>query len=170
MSKVGYQTRIRARIVELQNLIKAAKAELDELEVAERVLERLSDGTHVSTSGHAGAPDVALVKLSGTKSGNTVADRALSALCELGPMTSADLLLHLQETWRHDLAQTTLSSTLSRVTKTGKVINQNGVWSVNAIDAQNVDQGTLGDDLDQLGNSATDVGGQNVKPVADVFE
>lgn len=166
MSKAGYQTRIKLRIAELRDVIAAAELELRELEVAERVIERLGGG------GSAGDQDKAQVvgpRPSGASGGETVADRAIGMLRREGPMSSSDLLRRLQETWRPDLAQTTLSSTLSRISKKGgKVVNEGGAWS--ATDSK---QGVEDDDEPLLGNmdldSATGDDTANDTPAADVF-
>lgn len=167
MSRSGYQTRIRTRMGELRAIISAAQNELAELEVAERVLERLSEG-----SGGLALPmqDVVVSAPRAFKE-PTVADAAIQALRERGAMNSADLLNHLHVTWRADLAQTTLTSTLSRTKKEGRVVYEDGLWSVPATIDDKRDGDTDTDLSDLLGEteSATgeDLGGDT--PAADVF-
>lgn len=124
-SKASYQTRIKARINELKMTIAAAQAELHDLQVAEKVLERLSD----SGLSPMATQDVGIAALPRSKE-PTVADKAIEALRERGPMNTVDLLACLQMTWREDLAQTTLSSTLSRVKKDGLIDYVDGLWCV----------------------------------------
>lgn len=168
MSKTSYQTRIRSRIAELRAAILAAEAEVKELEVAERVLERLSEG-----SGLAGAFDADVVAPTNrTDKVQTVADAALYALKTRGAMNSADLLNHLHVTWRSDLAQTTLTSTLSRAKKEGRLEYDNGLWSAAAatIDCnpKTTQQDTHEDDLLGALNSATGEEPGSDTPAADV--
>jgi hypothetical protein len=163
MSKAGYQIRIKQRIAELRDVIAAAELELRELEVAERVIERLGGG------GSAGDQDKAQVvghRPSGTSGGETVANRAIAMLRQDGPMSSSDLLRRLQQTWRADLAQTTLSSTLSRASKQGHVSNEGGFWRT---PDKGWDIDVNLDDLLDL-NSATGEDTANDTPAADVFE
>lgn len=121
MSRTSYQTRIRNRAAELRNLIAHAQAELRELEVAEKVLERLAAGEASEAQDDA-------VPGERTTREPTVADMAIKTLNEFGPMSSTDLLETLQGTWRPDLAQTTLTSTLSRTKREGRLAFENGMW------------------------------------------
>ena len=123
MSKLGYSQRIRQRIAELETILITAQSELDELRIAERVLGRL--GTGFDEKG----PDDGQSRTP-TTSGGTVADRAIDTLLQHGPMDTPGILEHLQASWRPDLKQTTLASTLSRVKAEGKVETINGKWHV----------------------------------------
>jgi hypothetical protein len=121
MIKQGYALRIKQRIIELEAMVSSAQAELDELRIAERVLGRLS-----AVSEEKG-PDDGKIGTSTTK-GGTVGDMAVQALQLNGPLDSGALLLILQQTWRPDLKQTTLGSTLSRIKSEGRVDAENGKW------------------------------------------
>jgi hypothetical protein len=123
MSKLGYSQRIKQRILDLENTVASAQAELDELRIAERVLNRL--GTVTEEKG----PDDGQSRTS-TTSGGTVADRAIEVLINNGPMDTTAILMRLQVTWRSDLKQTTLASTLSRVKAEGRIEAVNGQWHV----------------------------------------
>lgn len=164
-SKSSYQTRIKARINELKFQIATAQAELHDLQVAEKVLERLSDG------GQGSYATQDPVRLEGPDRMNaivyvgkepTVADRAIDALRTHGPLTTGDLLATLQRNWRPDLAQTTLSSTLSRIKKDGAILQIEGRWRLPGADPL--------DDLlgDRDSTPGTGLGGQT--PGVDVFE
>ena len=131
-SKASYQTRIKARISELKMQIAAAQAELHDLQVAEKVLERLADGGYSASAPQNRVPSEASDRMDAVVyvgKEPTVADKALEALRERGRMTGPDLLSYLQMTWRPELAQTTLSSTLSRMKKDGSTIDyRDGHW------------------------------------------
>jgi hypothetical protein len=167
MSRSGYQTRIRARMGELRTAIAAFQAELAELEVAERVLERLAEGG-------GGLPmPLQDVVAPGPKASKemTVAEAAIYGLRTRGPMNSADLLSYLHVTWRDDLAQTTLTSTLSRTKKEGRLVYEDGMWSVPATIDSRPDSGT-DTDLDDLLGEMESTTGETLggdAPVADVF-
>ena len=120
MAKTGYAQRIRARAGELRQIIKDAQAELDELEVAERVLERLAADQDEDQ-------DVAFRQSRRTKE-PTIADMAVKFLRDVGPMATAQLLEHMREYWREDLADTTLTSTLSRAKNAGRIDYRDGLW------------------------------------------
>lgn len=122
MAKLGYAQRIKSRIQQLDAMIKAVQLELDELRVAERVLGRL--GNEDDQKG----PDDGQHGTSTTRDG-TVAEMAIASLIEIGPSSTATLLQHLQQTWREDLKQTTLASTLSRTKGEGQVFVVDGKWS-----------------------------------------
>ncbi len=131
--KAGYTQRIRERAQELQAVIAAAQAELTELQVAERVLRRLSsdadESQHHVSSGGLRTKDA------------TIADMIVQSLSEAGPMTKADLLLHLRANWREDLGETTLVSTLSRTKNAGRITLNNGVWTVAGYESPNENAG-----------------------------
>lgn len=123
MARLGYTQRIRARIQQLETIVDAATAELDELRVAERVLGRLGseDESKGPDDGQTGTPT--------TKEG-TVADMAIAALARNGPADTPTILGYLQQNWRSDLKQTTLASTLSRAKGEGRVFVVDGKWHV----------------------------------------
>lgn len=128
MSRAGYQQRIRSRVAELRQRIAADQAELQELEVAERVLERLGgSGSEIE-----GATQSMDAKSTSATREPTVADVAVRVLEEFGPLSSGDLLQKMQQSWRPDLAQTTLASTLSRAKKDGRIVYDNGLWATPA--------------------------------------
>jgi hypothetical protein len=120
MAKTGYAQRIRSRVNELRTIIAEAQAELDELEVAERVLERLA-------ADQTDDPDDVGRVARRTKE-PTIADMAVRFLSEVGPMATPDLLSHMRANWREDLADTTLTSTLSRTKHTGRIGYADGKW------------------------------------------
>jgi hypothetical protein len=120
MAKTGYAQRIRARAGELRQIIKDAQAELDELEVAERVLERLAADQDEDQ-------DIVPRQPRRTKE-PTIADMAVKFLRDVGPMATAQLLEHMRENWREDLADTTLTSTLSRAKNAGRIDYKDGLW------------------------------------------
>ena len=121
MAKLGYAQRIKGRIQELEAVLSRAHAELDELRIAERVLGRL--GNEDEQKG----PDDGQPRASTTKEG-TVADMAIAALNLYGPADTQTILDHLQRTWRADLKQTTLASTLSRTKGEGRLVVIDGKW------------------------------------------
>lgn len=126
MSKTGFQTRIRARAIELRAIISAASQELLELEVAERVLGRLAEsGAQTADESQDVGPRVAR----NTKE-PTVADMAVRVLSEKGAMGSGHILSQLQQVWRPDLALTTLTSTLSRIKSEGRLVHEGGLWDI----------------------------------------
>jgi hypothetical protein len=169
MSKVGYQTRIKARIAELRSVINDAQSELHDLEVAERVLERLADSAPAVYNQSASVIDVVPKRSSPTRGGNTVADQAMKVLIANDPMTTVDLLQRLQMTWRADLAQTTLASTLSRMSKDELIVNERGLWrALSSTIASGDDLTGAIDGVDLV--SATGSGTANVKSAADDFE
>jgi hypothetical protein len=169
MSKIGYQTRIKARIAELRSVINDAQAELHDLEVAERVLERLADSAPAIYSQSTHVADVAPKRTVSTRGGNTVADQAMKVLIANDPMTTVDLLQRLQMTWRPDLAQTTLASTLSRMSKDELIVNERGLWrALSSNTASYADLTGAIDGVDLV--SATDSGTANVQPAADDLE
>mgnify|MGYP005840512789 CR=1 FL=1 len=120
MTKTGYAQRIRARAEELRKIIADAQSELAELDVAERVIERLS-------SDQDDDQDVALRSYRRTRE-PTIADMAVKFLGEFGPMATAQLLDHMRENWREDLGSTTLTSTLSRTKNAGRIDYRDGLW------------------------------------------
>ena len=123
MAKIGYAQRIKSRIQQLEAMIKAAQVELDELRIAERVLVRLGNEEEQKE------PDDGQSGTSTTKDG-TVADMAIAALAHYGPADTLTILRHLQQTWRADLKQTTLASTLSRTKGEGRLVAIDGKWQV----------------------------------------
>ena len=125
MAKTGYAQRIRLRATELRKVIDDARSELDELEVAERVLERLAADQDDDQ-------DDAPRAERRTKE-PTIADMAVRFLRDVGPMATAQLLAHMRENWREDLADTTLTSTLSRTKNAGRIDYRDGLWC--AVDA-----------------------------------
>lgn len=149
MSRLGYQQRIKVRAEELRKVIAASQAELVELEVAERVLGRLAAGGDQHDD-----PDV----VSGQPNRDrepTIADMAVRYLEEIGPLSSQRLLEHMQENWRPDLAATTLTSTLSRTRRTGKVVFKDGMWRITS----NGDEGSPNENEPPEGGSeAEEVG------------
>lgn len=154
MKKTRYSDRIKARAAELRGLIEAHTRELAELEVAERVLERLSEQTENIGREE---QDIGYSARLNTKNA-TVADRAIEALGVLGPTNTVELLEHLQREWRADLAQTTLMTTLSRIKKEGRIENENRLWrlpesqAIERADIENNEQAGEGpyDDADLL--------------------
>ena len=163
-SKASYQTRIRARIGELQMTIAAAQAELHDLQVAEKVLERLSDGGQGSYSTQnpvRPAPSEAADRMDAVVYVGrepTVAERAIDTLRAHGPLTTGDLLATLQENWRPDLAQTTLSSTLSRIKRDGTILQIEGRWCLPGADPLDELLGRNPTSDDKLGREASDAG------------
>lgn len=129
MAKTGYAQRIRARTAELRSIIASAQAELSELEVAERVLERLAAEQDDDQ-------DVAIGRQRRTKE-PTIADMAVKFLAEVGPMATSDLLEHMRENWRDDLGDTTLTSTLSRTKNAGRISYDDGKWFAVVADGSN---------------------------------
>lgn len=126
MSRSGYAARIRVRILELKKIIEAAQSELKDLEVAQRVLDRLGDNAEPSYM----LPQDVDTKLNETSKHRTIADVAIETLSEHGPKSSSALLEIMQQQWRPDLALTTLTSTLSRIGKDGSVKHVNGLWQL----------------------------------------
>lgn len=134
MAKSGYAQRIRARVQELRSIINEAQAELVELEVAERVLERLS-------ADQASEQDVVAREVGSAKK-PTIADMVVSFLSEVGPMATPQLLEHMREHWREDLGETTLASTLSRTKAAGRIDQQDGLWLVPVDNGPNRNSGS----------------------------
>ena len=133
MAKTGYAQRIRERAAELRAMINAAQTELAELEVAERVLERL-------------ATDAVDDQNMGSDAGRrtkepTIADMAVKLLTQKGPLATSDLLDYMREIWRPDLGDTTLTSTLSRTKNAGRIDLRDGKWFVPVDVARNENSG-----------------------------
>jgi hypothetical protein len=101
-------------------MIAEAQAELDELEVAERVLERLSNDQDDDQD------DVSQGR--GRTREPTIADMAVKFLSEAGPLTTTELLEQMRANWRDDLGDTTLTSTLSRTKNAGRIAYSDGKW------------------------------------------
>ncbi|MFC3088496.1 hypothetical protein [Tabrizicola soli] len=157
-------------MADLRATIAAAQAELAELEVAERVLERLSEGG----AGFGPATQDVVASAPKESKEQTVAEAAIYGLRTRGPMNSADLLSFLHVTWRSDLAQTTLTSTLSRTKKEGRLVFEDGLWSVPATidDSGNADGADDDTDLSDLLGDTRSTTGETLggdAPVADVF-
>jgi hypothetical protein len=142
MSKLGYLPRIKLRVAELERMIQSAQAELDDLKVAERVLSAFSVSTDEK------GPDDGQSRTS-TASGSTVADVAVNLLSIEGPMDTMLLLNRMQETWRPDLKQTTLASTLSRIKGDGRITSFDGKWRVssNTEEPHNSGPSLIGEDV-----------------------
>lgn len=123
MARTGYALRIKDRIQRLEDLISAAQVELDELRVAERVLNRLGadDNEKGPDDGQYGTP---------ATRGGTIIDMAVDCLKKIGPSDTTSILRSLRESWRADLKATTLASTLSRAKAEGRIKSVNGVWHV----------------------------------------
>lgn len=122
MSRAGYAQRIRSRAAELREIISEAQAELNELEVAERVLNRLASDQDETQ-------DEVPRRTRRTKE-PTIADMAVRFLADVGPMATSQLLEHMRENWRADLGDTTLTSTLSRTKNAGRIDYKDGLWVV----------------------------------------
>lgn len=120
MSRASYYHRIKSRIAELEEQINELQSELDELRVAERVLERLGSNGDEESSPRASS--------SGGRKGPTVASKIVETLQVLGPMTSNDITELLQTDWREDLKFATVSSTLSRLRSRGEVQSDGRKW------------------------------------------
>jgi len=136
MAKMGYAQRIRYRAAELRKLIDEAQAELDELEVAERVIERLAaDQDDDQDSVARGARRTREP---------TIGDMAVKFLAEVGPMSTGQLLDHMREHWREDLGDTTLTSTLSRTKNAGRIDYKDGLWLVPVVDRRKENEPPVG--------------------------
>jgi len=120
MSRSGYAQRIKSRANELRQIITEAQAELEELEVAERVLDRLAADQ--------GQPQDEVPRQTRRTKEPTIADMAVKFLADVGPMATAQLLEHMRENWRKDLGDTTLTSTLSRTKNAGRIDYRDGRW------------------------------------------
>lgn len=149
MAKTGYAQRIRSRIAELRKIIDVAEAELSELEVAERVIERLS----IDQDEH---QDVVVRAERRTKE-PTIADMAIKYLVEVGPMATAQLLEHMRENWRDDLADTTLTSTLSRTKNAGRIDYRDGRWMAADSQSTKKNEPPLGDSETEEADNSSDV-------------
>lgn len=122
MSRSGYAQRIKSRANELRQTISDAQAELEELEIAERVLDRLA-------ADQGQTQDEVPRQTRRTKE-PTIADMAVKFLTDVGPLATAQLLEHMRENWRKDLGDTTLTSTLSRTKNAGRIDYRDGLWCV----------------------------------------
>lgn len=149
MSKAGYAQRIRARANELRKIIATAQAELNELEVAERVIERLAVDQPETQ-------DFAQLVSRRTKE-PTIGDMAVKFLQEIGPLATPQLLEHMREHWRADLGDTTLTSTLSRTKNAGRIDYREGMW--HAVEAPKQNEGAAAP------SDANPVGAQNTEGV-----
>jgi hypothetical protein len=125
MSKTPFPIRIRSRIAELERLIAEAQNELDELRVAERVIARLGSANDELDHDSSALSNSRARSASST----TVSSKIVDILTSLGPMSSNELLGHLQEKWRPDLLFPTMSSTLSRIKAQGLVIKSGDKWA-----------------------------------------
>lgn len=148
MSKLGYSQRIKQRIADLEAQIASAQSELDELRIAERVLNRLGTGTDEK------GPDDGQSRTSATRDG-TVAGVAVNALKARGPMDTLTLLEVMQQEWRADLKQTTLASTLSRIKLAGSVNQIDGKWHVASLEIVEPPEGGSEENVDEGSTSST---------------
>ena len=149
MSKLGYSQRIKQRIADLEAQIAFAQSELDELRIAERVLNRLGTGTDEK------GPDDGQSRTSTTKDG-TVAGVAVNALKAHGPMDTLALLKVMQQEWRADLKQTTLASTLSRIKLAGSVNQIDGKWYAGSLETAEPPEGSSEENVDE-GHTSSDM-------------
>ena len=121
MRKTSYRTQIKQRISELETEIAERQQELEELRVAERVLDRIA-------SGGGDDDDDQLSSKPQRQKEPTVADKIEEYVGILGPMESSDIHHTLQSEWRSDLQFTTVSSTLSRMKQRGRITNDGKLW------------------------------------------
>jgi hypothetical protein len=115
--------RIEAREAELLARLKADRAELEELRVARRVLDRLSGDDDPDLEDSEGSP------------GATIGELAFEILYEakrqgLEGLTSNDLLELIREHSLPDLMRTSLSPPLSRLKKRGLIEQVGDLWRV----------------------------------------
>lgn len=118
MARASYAVRIRARIAELESVIKAAEIELSDLRIAERVIESLGPDDDEYD-----APASARH----TK-GKTVSDLIADVLTEFGPMDSREVFDRVSK--RQETTFNTISTTLSRMKDQGIVVLQGKTWGL----------------------------------------
>ncbi|MFG1263890.1 BlaI/MecI/CopY family transcriptional regulator [Xanthobacter aminoxidans] len=145
VARASYAVRIRNRIVELEGVIKAAEIELNDLRIAERVIENLG-------------PDDDDDDASGERrpaKGKTVSDQITDVLTEFGPMESREIFDRVSK--RQETTFNTISTTLSRMKDQGIVVLQGKAWGL--IDKPNayvplspkaIDPGDEYDDYDEF--------------------
>lgn len=149
MARASYALRIKERIQQIERIIASAQRELDELRVAERVINRFGNDEEAK------GPDDGQIKTSTTR-GGTVIDMAIDCLTSIGPLDSLSILRYLQENWRADLKQTTLASTLSRAKSEGKIHTVNGVWHVSDTKKEPPEGGPFEIDLEVSASNVDD--------------
>ncbi|WP_139282462.1 hypothetical protein [Pseudoxanthobacter soli] len=115
MARPSYAVRIRSRIAELEALILQMQAELDELRVAERVIERL------------GGDDDDETPARGQRS-RTIGELIVEVLGLHGPLESKGVLELVRD--RQDTTANTISTTLSRLKDSGQVLLDGRMWSL----------------------------------------
>lgn len=117
MARSSYYTRIRSRIAELEDQIKALQTELEELRVAKSVLDRLSEDGE-------GSDDVTETR----RRSPTVAEKIQEVVRDVGPSSSHEIHAALESGWREDLKFETVSSTLSRMKRNGDIVTDGKRW------------------------------------------
>lgn len=119
MAKSSYTTRIKARISELMKIISEANRELEELRVAERVLDRLAtEGGDNATEGS----DLERAKEP------TIGEVIQEVLRYLGPLDVPSIVDSVNAMRQVPASQATIQSTLSRAKSAGLVENAGGKW------------------------------------------
>lgn len=117
MARTSYAARIRSRIAELEGVIKAAEAELNDLRIAVRVIESLGPDDDAEN-----APYPRSAK------SRTVADLIADILTAHGPLESRDIFEKAKAV--HDTTPNTVSTTLSRMKDQGLVVLQGRHWGL----------------------------------------
>lgn len=120
MARQSYNSRIRARISELEYEIAARQTELDELKIAERVIDRLgSDEFELS------GRDAELTVVRGL----TIVDLISKILSDHGPKDTSAIHQLMKDEYRRDTTPNTVGSTLSRMKAEGRVTLNGGLWA-----------------------------------------
>ena len=119
MAKISYAQRIRSRIKELEEKFSELRIELDELRVAEKVLNRLGDDV-----------DEADVIERSESSNSTIANDILITLNVLQHASTIQIHQALNEQIRPGVSLSSVAATLSRMRAKNVVDNQNGKWFV----------------------------------------
>ena len=116
MARQSYNSRIRARIAELEREIATRQSELDELKIAERVIDRFGADEY-----DAAGDD--------TERGITIADLIVKVLIEHGAMETAAVHQYMQDAYNRVTTLNTVGSTLSRLKSDGRVTLDGRFWS-----------------------------------------
>ena len=120
MARQSYNSRIRTRIAELEQEIAARQTELDELKIAERVIDRLGSD-EFELIGH--DAEFTVVR------GLTIADLIIKILTDHGARDTASIHQLMRDEYKRDTTPNTVGSTLSRLKSEGRVTLDGRLWS-----------------------------------------
>lgn len=117
MARQSYNLRIRTRISELEREIAARQTELDELKIAERVIDRLGSDENESV-------EISVIRE------HTIADLIIMILSDHGAMETAAVHQLMHDECHRGTTVNTVGSTISRLKSEGRVTLNGRLWSV----------------------------------------